>query len=307
MKLRALLCALVGTLPLLAFAGPEPQTVSDASAITAPPFRFSGEITVEQSYVGDADVARDARDVDDFDELYTDLRFVYTPRIKVGIIRVGAQFERYSFGYSNGGQQLPNSLQAINAIVGFDTEFSDSILVRLEAQPGFYGTTFDHFDGNQFNVPFILGGTYIYSPELQFVLGVGVNVQQKYPVLPGGGVRWKFAPNWVLDAVLPTPRLEYDLNRDLKLFFGADIKANTFRTDDRFGGAVGDTGLNNAWLSYQELRTGVGLDWKLNSSLTLTIEGGYVPYRDFDYHRTDVRYHNESGAPYGAIRLQGNF
>ena len=40
---------------------------------------------------------------------------------------------------------------------------------------------------------------------------------------------------------------------------------------------------------------------------TLKLEGGYVPYRNFDYFRTDVRYHNEHGGPYGAVVLQGNF
>ncbi len=295
-------------LPALAWAGSDQDMVTAPEpAATPPAFRLSGELTVEQSYVGGSEVARENFRVNDFEELYSNLKFVYTPRIKVGIIRAGAQFERYSFGYENGGAQLPNTLQAISAVVGFDTQLADSILVRLEAQPGFYGTTFDHFDGNQFNIPIILGGTYIYSPELQFVLGIGFNIQQKYPVIPGGGVRWKFAPKWVLNAVLPTPRLEYELDSHLTLFAGADIKANTFRTADRFGAAVGDPGLNNAWLSYEEIRAGGGVDWKLTSSLTLTAEAGYVPYRVFDYHRTEVRYHHESGAPYVSIRLQGNF
>jgi len=245
--------------------------------------------------------------VNDLDEYYSNVDFIYTPRIKFGILRLGAQWERYSFGFPNGGQQLPNTLQAVNSIVGLDTKFLDSFLIRFEAQPGFYGTTFDHLDGDSFNVPFVLGGTYIYSPEVQFVFGVGVNFQSRFPVLPGGGIRWKFAPNWVLNAVLPTPRLEYQLNRNLTLFAGADIKANTFRTDDHFGDSHGDSSLNSAWLSYEEVRAGVGAEWKINSSLSLTIDGGYVPYRQFDFHRTEVRYHYESGAPYGAIMLHGAF
>ena len=44
---------------------------------------------------------------------------------------------------------------------------------------------------------------------------------------------------------------------------------------------------------------GVGAEWKINSSLSLTVEGGYAPWRQFDFHRTEVRYHNETGAPYG--------
>jgi len=290
------------------FAGSDKDFSSAADAVVEEPYKFSAEFDLEQAYIGGADVRRGGRDVNDYDEYYSNLVFVYTPRIKFGILRLGAQWERYSFGFSSsGGQQLPNTLQAVNSIVGLDTKFSDSFLLRFEAQPGFYGTTFDHLDGDSFNVPFLLGGTYIYTPELQFVFGVGVNVQSRFPVIPGGGIRWKFAPQWVLNAVLPTPRLEYQLNRDLTFFVGADIKANTFRVDDRFGDSHGDTSLNSAWLTYEEVRTGVGAEWKINSSFSVTIEGGYAPYRQFDFHRTEVRYHNDSGAPYGAVMLHGAF
>jgi len=306
-----LLAALVSSVRVSAvFAGSAKDfsTSSAADAVAEEPYKFSAEFTLEQGYLGDADVRRGGREVSDFDEYYSNLVFVYTPRIKFGILRLGAQWERYSFGFSSsGGQQLPNTLQAINSIVGFDTRFSESILVRFEAQPGFYGTSFEHLDGDSFNIPFVLGGTYIYTPELQFILGVGVNVQSRFPVLPGGGIRWKFAPEWVLNAVLPAPRLEYQPNRELTFFAGANFKANTFRTDDRFGDSHGDTSLNDAWLAYEEVRTGVGAEWKINSSISVTIDGGYVPWRQFDFHRTEVRYHYESGAAYGAVMLHGEF
>lgn len=305
MKLRFLALYFLGILPVL--AGSDKEVVPENVPVTPAPFQFSGEFTLEQSYVGDSEVKRGNRAVNDLDELYSNLLFVYTPRVRYGILRIGAQFERYSFGFPDGGEQLPNSLQATNAIIGFDTRFSDSILVRLEAQPGFYGTTFDHFDGDQFNIPFVLGGTYIYSPDLQLVFGLGINIQQKYPVLPGGGIRWKIAPKWVLNAVLPTPRLEYSLTPAMTLYAGAEVKANTFRVDKDFGNSHGDVSLNDAWISYEELRTGVGLQWKLTSSLTLSFEAGYLPYRDFDYHRTEVRYHSVNGGPYGALVFQGSF
>ncbi|MDQ3198386.1 MAG: DUF6268 family outer membrane beta-barrel protein [Verrucomicrobiota bacterium] len=292
--------------PLWAGDGKQ-MTATEADQITEVPYRFSAEFTIEQAYIGGSDVQRGNRSVNDFDEYYSNVEFIYTPRIAFGILRLGAQWERYSFGFPNGGQQLPNTLQSINSIIGLDTKFSDSILVRFEAQPGFYSNGFDHLDGDSFNVPFILGGTYIVSPELQLVAGIGVNFQSRFPILPGGGLRWKFAPNWTLNAVLPTPRLEYQVNRNLTVFAGADIKAITIRTDDQFGDSHGDTSINSAWLSYQEVRAGVGVEWKINSFISLTAEGGYVPYRQFDYHRTEVRYHHESGAPYGAIVLHGAF
>jgi opacity protein-like surface antigen len=295
------------TTSLLAGEGKEIASPPNEPVLEDEPYRFSAEFTIEQAYLGGSDVERGNRQVNDFDEYYSNLLFVYTPRIKFGILRLGAQWERYSFGFPHGGQQLPNTLQAVNSIVGLDTKFSDSILVRLEAQPGFYETTFDHLEGDSFNVPFVIGGTYIYTPELQFVLGVGVNLQSRLPVIPGGGIRWKFASDWVLNAVLPTPRLEYQLNHSLTLFAGADIKANTFRVDDHFGDSHGDTSLNSAWLSYEEVRLGAGAEWKMNSSISLSLEGGYVPWRQFDFHRTEVRYHYESGAPYAAVILHGEF
>jgi len=77
---------------------------------------------------------------------------------------------------------------------------------------------------DNFNMPFLIGGTYIYSPNLQLVLGVSVDVERKYPVLPAVGVRWKIAPQWLLDAVLPTPRLQYELTRDVSLYAGATVR-----------------------------------------------------------------------------------
>ena len=139
--------------------------------------------------------------------------------------------------------------------------------------PDFMAQVLNTSNGDAFNIPFVIGGTYIYTPEIQFVFGVGVNVQSRVPVFPGGGIRWKFAPEWVLNAVLPAPRLEYQPNRELTLFAGANVKANTFRTDDRFGDSHGDTSLNNAWLAYEEVRAGVGAEWKINSSISLTIRG----------------------------------
>jgi hypothetical protein len=291
-----------------ALAGSDSKNVTSqgSAAVEQPSFKLASEFDIEQAFVGDGEVQRNHRTVDDLDEYYSRVHFVLTPRIRAGILRLGAEWERFSFGYSN-GQQLPNTLQSVSAIVGLDTQFSDSFLFRIEAQPGFYGTSFEHLGSDNFIVPVVIGGTYIYSPELQFVLGVAINYEQKYPVLPGGGVRWKFAPKWTLNAVAPAPRLEYEACRSVTLFAGANIKASTFRTDDRFGDARGDGRLNNALVTYSEVRVGAGFEWKVSSSCKLTVEGGYQPYRNFDFYRPSVRYHSEEGAPYGAIALHGAF
>ena len=275
------------------------ENTSEASTVS-----LSGEYIIEGTYVGNGDVQRGPHELRDFDESDILLRFVLTPRIKLGVLRLGAEWERFSFGFPDRAP-LPDTLQAVSLVLGLDTQLSDSILLRFQAQPGFYGT--DHFESQDVNIPFVIGGTYIYSPDLQFVLGIGVDIERRYPVLPGGGIRWKIARQWVLDAVLPSPRLEFQFNKDLTFYAGGTLKEINFRVDDRFGTARGIPRLNQAVLTYGEVRVGAGADWKVLSVITLSAEAGYQPYRDFDFYRTDVHYHHEGGAPYGTVSVHGEF
>ena len=151
-------------------------------------------------------------------------RFLVLPRTKIGILRLGAEYGLYAFGIPDGAQ-VPDRLQSLVAIVGLDTKFSDSLLFGWKPSPAYYFA--DDLDGQDFNVPFIIGGTYLYSSTLQFVFGIAVDLEGQYPVLPGGGVRWKFAPKWVLNATLPTPRLEYEANRNLTIYAGGEVRRKT--------------------------------------------------------------------------------
>ena len=263
------------------------------------------EYSFEETYVGEATVSRGRHQVEDFDESDTLLQFVFTPRTKLGILRLGFEYEQFSFGLSKNAP-LPNTLQSVATIVGIDTQFSDSILVRLEATPGVYSEAFRP-GSTDFNMPFEIGGTYIYSPDLQLVLGISIDVERKYPVIPGGGIRWRFQPQWVLNAVAPTPRLEYEWNKNLTLYLGATIKATNFRVSDDFGRTHGIPKLDHAVLTYSEVRTGVGFDWKIVRWLSLNAEAGYQPYRSFDFYRADVRFHEDGSAPYGMIAVHGAF
>jgi uncharacterized protein DUF6268 len=278
---------------------------SDASSESAT-FPFSGEYLVEETFVGGGDVSDGAEVVHGFNESDTLARFIFTPRVKIGVLRLGAEWERFSFDFS-GSSPLPDTLQSVSLVLGLDTQLSDSILIRFETQPGVYNTGFDDLS-DDFNMPFIIGGTYIYSPNLQFVAGVSVDVERKYPVLPAAGIRWKMARQWVLNAVLPTPRIEFDPWKDFTLYVGANIKQTNFRVDDDFGTIRGNPQLDHAVLTYGEVRTGLGLDWKVSSSVTFSAEVGYQPYRSFDFYRAGVEFDQTGGAaPYGMVSLHGAF
>ncbi|PZR71654.1 MAG: hypothetical protein DLM73_15475 [Chthoniobacterales bacterium] len=267
---------------------------------------FSFEFNAEQTFAGNGDVQRGSLSVRNFNESDTRVHFILTPRVKIGILRLGVQSERYSFGYSHNAA-IPDELHSTNLVLGLDTEFSDSFLIRLEADPGFYGTDFDDFRQGTFNVPVIIGGTYIFNSGFQVVFGIGFDALRKYPALPGGGIRWKFAPQWTLNAVVPTPRLEYTPSESLLLYAGADIRATSYRVEKNFGSLRGNPALNHAAITYEEVRLGAGLEWKLTSAIKLVAEGGFIPFRSFDFHRTNVRYHQDGGAPYGMFALHAAF
>ena len=268
---------------------------------------LTGEYAAESTYVGAGDVERNSnKKAEDFDEIDSNIRFVLTPRTKFGVLRLGAEWERFSFGFPD-QTALPNTLQSFSAVMGLDMQFSDSIIVRAEGHPGLYQSGLGHLDWDNFNLPFLVGGTYIYSPNLQFVLGVSVDVERKYPVIPAAGIRWKIAPQWLLDAVMPTPRLQFEMNRYVSLYAGATVKETNYRVDDEFGRSHGIPRLDNAILTYSEVRTGAGFDWKISPIVTFTGEIGYQPYRVFDFYRADVTYHHQGGAPYGTISLHSTF
>lgn len=304
-SLLALCGLLLLTIPARAGSDGKNPPSPEASPEPASHLILSGEFDVSQSYVGSADVRRESRSYG-ISEHDSEVKFVLTPRTPLGYLRLGAEWNRFSFGLSDDAP-LPNTLQAINLVLGLDTRFADSILVRIEAQPGLYGTFFNHLDRGDFNVPFIVGGTYIYSPNFQVIAGVQVDFNGKYPVFPGVGVRWKVAPKLVLDAVLPTPRVEYELTKNTTLFAGADVRSGNFRVDRHYGDFHDDPRLNRALVTFSEVRVGAGLTQRLSNSLTLSADGGCQPYREFDFYRANARYRSDGVAPYGQIAVHGAF
>src|SRR5438094_10649589 len=99
---------------------------------------LSGEYTADATYVRERDVERNPRKkVSDFDEIDSDIRLVLTPRPQVGVLRLGAEWQRFSFGLPQGAA-LPNTLQSFSTLIGLDMQFSAPIIVRADTQPGLY-------------------------------------------------------------------------------------------------------------------------------------------------------------------------
>ena len=84
--------------------------------------------------------------------------------------------ERNSFGLPQHAA-LPNTLQAVNAIIGADFAVGDKILLRAELHPGIYSDFVD-VTGNDFDMPVQFGATHLStSKDVQFILGFQLDLE----------------------------------------------------------------------------------------------------------------------------------
>lgn len=238
-------------------------------------------------------------------EQSTHLQYVFGYAIpERPIIRFGIGYDRYDFGFAGPGL-IPGALQSLHLVAGLDLKLGD-FLIRIEAQPGFYGDN-RGFNSSDFNIPVILGASYLVSKDVQWIAGLYYNPNSSTPIMGGIGLRWKMSDRWVLNAVPPNPRLEFKATDDLTLYAGGQIIVSTFRVNKNFGvGTPAAPGRNygNALVDYTEVRAGTGASWKFTPKGTLDLEVGYMAYRDFDYHKVGDNFQTKSGAVYGQVGLK---
>lgn len=295
---------LFGLITLLTFLHPS-FAASDSK--TKSKSSTSYEVNGDISYVGSAKTRIGDVQLGDVTETSASLQAVQSREIGEGnLLRIGAGWQRFSFGLPNAAP-LPNTLQSVYGSLGADIDLPDSWLLRVETYPGIY-SDFTDVSGDDFNSPLIIGASYLASEDLQWVLGLSVNFRRDMPVLPGAGVRWKFAEQWTLNFILPKPRLEYEYNDNLMFYAGGEIKSDTYTVSEKFGSNHGrGTVLDNAELDYTEGRIGAGASLKVNKAITVSIEGGAMVYRDFDFHEANQSMHEDSMAAYGQLALKAGF
>jgi hypothetical protein len=220
-------------------------------------------------------------------------------------LRFGLELERHDFGGVR-AQRIPRDLASYCLILGADLQLGDAWLARIDFSPGFYGSEGDVFRFGSFNMPIIIGASYFVSADLQFAIGISVNWNRKYPILPGVGLRWRMSRSWVLDGILPTPRIEYSLNDSLTVYAGADFRGETYRTSEGFGRGRSPK-LDDAVVDYAEIRVGGGVTWNINSHTTFQFEAGVVPVQELDYHRAGMRVFSAETPPYFDLSLKAKF
>ena len=266
---------------------------------------LSEELDAEYDFTGGATTLQGRRHVGSVDEHCADVKYVVSPQITRDLLlRFGAEWERFDFRTPLAAT-LPDTLQQVNAVLGCDYQIGDEWLTRLEVQPGIYGD-FKDVNWRSFNVPLVLGAAYLKEADVQWFFGLRLDVRSQYPVLPAVGVRWKFADEWTLNLQFPRPRLEYDFDKQLQFYLGADIKAGTFIVNDHFGTDRGAPRLNHAALDYYEYRVGPGCAWKVLPTVTVEASGGYMLGRTWDFYEQHVHLTSRP-APYVQVACHAKF
>jgi hypothetical protein len=302
-------------------------TEQDASALTpvvsdnSSSIPVSQEFELEGSYGGGVQTKQGTLREGDVANINSHFDYVVSPQVKDGfLLRFGVDGERNSFSLPN-SISLPNTLESFNAIIGVDLALTDKILFRAELHPGIY-TDGTSISSDDIDVPVQFGATYLYSKDLQFILGGEIDLKSDIPFILVPGVRWQFADQWVLSLIPPKPQLQYELTKALTLYVGADIIDGTYHLNNQFGTnhasttVPGQPSLNDKIVDFNEDRVGVGATWKFMPNLSLDVSTGYIVYREFDIHKNQIGYGEHSttfhenigdGAPYGEVGISGSF
>lgn len=264
------------------------------------------ELRAEYSYVAGATTKQGKARFGDLDAHQTTLSYVASiPTTPEFSTRIGFRWDRNSFGLPRGAI-LPNTLQSTSMTLGFDMAISDHWLMRVDLEPGIYSDFADDIDFEDFNMPLIIGFSYLVDSRLQWVFGMQVNPRSNIPVMPGAGVRWQFADDWTLNAIFPRPRLEYRIDETLTVHAGADLRGGTYMVREDFGDSFGERRLNETPVDYSEVRVNMGLQYRVHPAVSLVFEGGYMVFRRFEFHEEDLTLRTDP-APYGSLGLQAKF
>lgn len=219
---------------------------------------------------------------------------------------VGGNWQTFSWGYDGSNIPLPNNLQALNLILGFDVGLDEGNEwnMRIQIDPGVYGT-WQSLGWHQVNVPAVAAFSNIVNEDFQWFIAIRADIFQFFPVIPVPGFRWQFEKDWVLNGTAPKPAIQWRAMEDLTVFVGGDILNVNARLPASDPNTLGGRSLAGALVNYFEARVGAGLEYQVTPELSLQLEGGAMVWRTYDFVRINDNVRSTM-APYvqGAIRGQ---
>ncbi|BET69459.1 hypothetical protein ASA1KI_43770 [Opitutales bacterium ASA1] len=212
--------------------------------------------------------------------------------------------DRYTDLDISGAVPLPETLHAVGLSVGARRSLADCIgpdwsgTVRL-------GTEFSADSSALSDAGATFTGAVFVSRRqsdtFSWDLGLLARSHGDLPVLPLIGAKWAFAPQWAATLGFPETAVTYRQSERLSLQAGVGLHGGLYHVSTARAPGLGDT-----WLEYSEIRVGITVTYELRENLTLTLGGGAVVDREFDYYDRDRSVDGES-ASYLSLGLKTRF
>lgn len=261
-------------------------------------------MALDYGYVGSASLTKGLGTAT---EQAAELSVIADRRIQEDLIfLMGGNWQTFSWGYNGSNIPLPNNLQALNMILGFDVALDEGNEwnMRIQIDPGVYGT-WQSLGWHQVNVPGVVAFSNIVNEDFQWFIALRADIFQFFPVIPVPGFRWQFAKDWVLNGTAPKPAIQWRAMENLTAFVGGDILNVNARLPESDPNTLGNRSLAGTLVNYFEGRVGAGIEYQVTPELALQLEGGAVVWRTFDFVRLNDNVRSTM-APYvqGAIRGQ---
>jgi hypothetical protein len=260
------------------------------------------DLGAEYSYVGSGKTDFGHGNSGNVSEEYTDIQHTVTRREMLAfLLHGGMEWQRTGLAAPR-SLSLPNELDVVNLFLAADFRWSEKSMMRVQFQPGLY-TDGNDIDGHDINVPIAIAYTRIPSKKFQWAIGLSINTWRSSRYLPGGGFRYYINDRWKLKFMLPKPQIEYKASDVLHVWIGTDFRGDTYRVSRTFGDRNGNPALNDALLSYQEIRVGTGFSWNIKPLLEFNGEAGWMVDRSFKFGDTGV-HSGGNGAPYVGLNIR---
>lgn len=218
---------------------------------------------------------------------------------------IGGTYEALETDHSHVDSLLPENLTAVSLNLQAMWRISNRWAFIADVEPGFYGD--DEVDfSDAFNAPLTLLGRWQKSDDLSVMFGLRVNAFSDSVVLPVLGVAWEINPEWELVLGVPRTELRYQWSEQLSLYGGVALEGSSYAVDDPSVTAPGGAPLRDTYVSESEIRGLIGMEYRFDSGVKLSVEGGYAFEREFDYHDEDVKLEVDPGA-FGAVSVSFSF
>lgn len=212
--------------------------------------------------------------------------------------------ERTFFGYgfafalntidSDDDVPAPERLAELSLNLGLTHAFSPKWRASLAVRPGYYGDM-ESYTFRTLNVPAMAALAYTPNKSLMWMFGVSVNAFSEYPVMPLASVRWQIDEAWALNLGFPRFGVTWQPLKPLEFGVHLTAQGGGFRVTKSPNGTL-RSDLGNTYVNYREIRLGARVAYKFTDKASVSIEGGWMADRRFDYHDRDYELKGKDAA-----------